>query len=457
MSEDTVLTIKGVEAGLGIDQFKGKDKSEVEPSKAQERILYEVDDLYVNVEEDVDYASDELRSLHESKDDEGCSNPTFNPNHDFSKPIKPRLGLTFPSVEVFRKALVKHSVENGYDFYCSHNGRDMVTTHYYNRCKCEWNKKRSKLGKCFCEIKNPCKYRVHARNLTEEIFEITGLHLKHNCVMSTYNRKVGSEYLAEKYIEFWRNNTDWKLEKFQKHVLQDLGIHVTYMRCWLARARAKLMIHGNGKDQYAKVWDYALAILKYNPGSSYFVACDNIERPPPIFKRFYVCLKACKDGFIAGYRPILEVDGCHLRGVYPGMCLVAVGIDGNNNIFPVARAVVEVENRDSWTWFCARHIWANLKLRFSGQLFKDTFWAASRALTRADFSKEMEDMKFLSRDAWAFLNDIPPRHWSRHAFDYSCKSNLLLNNVCEVFNAVLKDARDKPILTQLEWMRKYVM
>ncbi|XP_074284004.1 uncharacterized protein LOC141608561 [Silene latifolia] len=69
----------------------------------------------------------------------------------------------------------------------------------------------------------------------------------------------------------------------------------------------------------------------------------------------------------------------------------------------------------------------------------------------------MEGMKFLSRDAWFFLNDIPPRHWSRHAFDYSCKSNLLLNNVCEVFNVVLKDARDKPILTQLEWMRKYVM
>ncbi|XP_074270453.1 uncharacterized protein LOC141594179 [Silene latifolia] len=107
--------------------------------------------------------------------------------------------------------------------------------------------------------------------------------------------------------------------------------------------------------------------------------------------------------------------------------------------------------------FCARHIWANLKLRFSGQLYKETFWAAARAMTRADFSKEMEGMKLLSRDAWSFLNDIPPRHWSRHAFDSTCKSHLVLNNVCEVFNAVLKEARDKPILTQLEWMRKYVM
>ncbi|XP_074297667.1 uncharacterized protein LOC141628419 [Silene latifolia] len=34
---------------------------------------------------------------------------------------------------------------------------------------------------------------------------------------------------------------------------------------------------------------------------------------------------------------------------------------------------------------------------------------------------------------------------------------MLLNNLCETFNAVLKDARDKPILTLMEWIRRYVM
>ncbi|XP_074290697.1 uncharacterized protein LOC141617401 [Silene latifolia] len=69
----------------------------------------------------------------------------------------------------------------------------------------------------------------------------------------------------------------------------------------------------------------------------------------------------------------------------------------------------------------------------------------------------MKGMEVLSKEAHDYLNDIPPQHWSRHAFDVSCKSNLLLNNVCEVFNAVLKEAKDKPILTHLEWMRRYVM
>ncbi|XP_021714748.1 uncharacterized protein LOC110682426 [Chenopodium quinoa] len=34
---------------------------------------------------------------------------------------------------------------------------------------------------------------------------------------------------------------------------------------------------------------------------------------------------------------------------------------------------------------------------------------------------------------------------------------MLLNNICESFNAVLRDARDKPIITCLEWIRRYVM
>ncbi|CAN1225313.1 hypothetical protein LINGRAPRIM_LOCUS970 [Linum grandiflorum] len=33
------------------------------------------------------------------------------------------------------------------------------------------------------------------------------------------------------------------------------------------------------------------------------------------------------------------------------MLLAAVGKDGNNQMFPIARAVVEWENRDSWNWF----------------------------------------------------------------------------------------------------------
>ncbi|XP_021743103.1 uncharacterized protein LOC110709199 [Chenopodium quinoa] len=107
--------------------------------------------------------------------------------------------------------------------------------------------------------------------------------------------------------------------------------------------------------------------------------------------------------------------------------------------------------------YCVRHIWANFKLQFSGATFKELFWSAARATTLFDFEVAMESIKFLSEEAYEYLAEIPAQHWSRHAFSPFPKSNMLLNNVCENFNAVIKEARDKPILTQMEWLWRYMM
>ena len=40
-----------------------------------------------------------------------------------------------------------------------------------------------------------------------------------------------------------------------------------------------------------------------------------------------------------------------MKGRFGGQLLSATAKDGNDNIFPVAMAVIEQENKDSWTWF----------------------------------------------------------------------------------------------------------
>ncbi|XP_074282835.1 uncharacterized protein LOC141607383 [Silene latifolia] len=107
--------------------------------------------------------------------------------------------------------------------------------------------------------------------------------------------------------------------------------------------------------------------------------------------------------------------------------------------------------------FCARHIWANFKLQWPGGLFKEAFWKAARSTSQAEFISEMKGIQFLNQAAYEYLAAIPPKHWSRHAFSTTSKSNMLLNNMCESFNAVLKPARDKPIISLMEWIRRYVM
>ena len=69
----------------------------------------------------------------------------------------------------------------------------------------------------------------------------------------------------------------------------------------------------------------------------------------------------------------------------------------------------------------------------------------------------MNVIKNISIDAYAYLAAIPAKHWSRHAFCSRSKSGMLLNNICEAFNNVLVEARAKPIISLMEWIRRYVM
>ncbi|XP_021726953.1 uncharacterized protein LOC110694102 [Chenopodium quinoa] len=326
--------------------------------------------------------------------------------------------------------------------------------------------------------------------------QVKGLRLNHTCGFYHSSTKVSSEYLVVKYLDDWRANPNWKLVRFVERVYKDLGVHIGYYKAWYARARAKLTLYGDSAEEYARIFDYGFAILKYNPGSSAIVVLEGIERPPPFFQRMYVCLDACKEGFKKGCRPLLGVDGCHLKGAFSGMILVVVSKDGNNNIFPVAWAVVETDNKDSWTWFlellikdvgfpngkgltldkqkglieaiavmapdaevrfCARHIWANFKLKFHGDTFKEHFWKAARCNNKVDCEGHLACIRLLDEDAYNYLIAIPPEHWARHAFRTTSNSNMLLNNLCETFNAVLREAKDKPIITCLEWIMRYVM
>ena len=49
-------------------------------------------------------------------------------------------------------------------------------------------------------------------------------------------------------------------------------------------------------------------------------------------------------GFKLGCRPFIGLDGCHLRGKHMGSMLTVTVLDGNNELYPIAFAVVESEN-----------------------------------------------------------------------------------------------------------------
>jgi hypothetical protein len=108
--------------------------------------------------------------------------------------------------------------------------------------------------------------------------------------------------------------------------------------------------------------------------------------------------------------------------------------------------------------FCVRHLYANYRdSGHRGLVLKDKLWAAAAAYTEAEFYKQMNELNLISNDAYNYLMKIDRSLWSRAWFNTFPKCDLLVNNLCECFNAYILKARDLPIISMLEMIRKKLM
>jgi hypothetical protein len=108
--------------------------------------------------------------------------------------------------------------------------------------------------------------------------------------------------------------------------------------------------------------------------------------------------------------------------------------------------------------YCVKHLHANLKRKgFKGKEYKDALWGAARAPNEIQFKFYLEVIKGMHQGAYNYLEKVDPKMWSRHAFRPSSCSDILLNNIAESFNAWVMEARDQPILSCLETIRRQLM
>ncbi|GJS78657.1 mutator type transposase [Tanacetum coccineum] len=176
----------------------------------------------------------------------------------------------------------------------------------------------------------------------------------------------------------------------------------------------------------------------------------------------------------ASERQLLGLDRAFMKGNYPGQMITAVSVDDNNGIYHVAYGIVESEYKDSYRQkgllpalkdlfpaaehrYCVRHIHDNINLIYKGGHYKELLWKCATAITEVHFERAMDEFKGYNRLAHKWLRKIPPKHWSRSQFSGRANCDLLINNICEVFNRQLLEARDSPVITALEYVREYLM
>jgi len=141
-----------------------------------------------------------------------------------------------------------------------------------------------------------------------------------------------------------------KLKALVAYAVEKWGFRLSMDQAYRAKVKAMEKIEGATRDQYKHLRSYVVELTEKNKNSTAKIKCD-LTPHGPVFERMYVCLEACKSAFVTTCMPLIGLDGCFLKGEFGGQLLTAVGKDGNNQMFPIAYAVVESENYSSWKWF----------------------------------------------------------------------------------------------------------
>ncbi|GKE07707.1 transposase, MuDR, MULE transposase domain protein [Tanacetum coccineum] len=188
-------------------------------------------------------------------------------------------------------------------------------------------------------------------------------------------------------------------------------------------------------------------------------------------------------------RPLLITDGAHLKGTYKGTNLVLVGMDGNNQIVPIAIGVSQGETGESWTWFllkfkecigevpnlaiimdrhptiilayntispnafhgyCCRHLMMNCKMK--SDKLQAIYWKTCKAYTPEEFQRRVSDLRGFRPEAYKKLEEAGFKTWSR-AMCPTDRYNYMTSNSAESINNLTRHVRKAPITQLMEWYK----
>ncbi|KAF3617770.1 putative transcription factor MYC2-like [Capsicum annuum] len=240
----------------------------------------------------------------------------------------------------------------------------------------------------------------------------------HKCIPLNKNKMCDSKLVARKFKDRIASQSYIRIWEIQDLVREVLGLYVGKTICYRAKQIVMRKNMGDWKLEFSRLCDYADMIKTTNPGSSCWIKIDKETEPEKnLFGYFYVCFHAFKQGWLDGSRKIIGFDGCFFKGSCKGELLVAVGENGNNQMYPIAWAVMDTETKHSWDWF-TKYLIADLNLGTSEGLTD---------IRHQLMNRHVDMIKFT--ETW--ISDIAPMARTKLEAnkEYSNRCRVLLNGV----------------------------
>ena len=229
------------------------------------------------------------------------------------------VGQTFDDAYHFRRVLKNYCIANKRSFVYERNDGDKIAA--------------------ICTEKG-CLWRVYASfHKADRSFGIRRCNLEHSCGSAglTYrdNPKADANWIANFVKEKVRADPKYTTKNVMNDVKNHFGVEINYRRAWNGREACYTDIHGVEFTSFDRLRWFCAAVKESNPGS-----VADVEAFPKDgkFRRIFVSFAACMAGFTRGCRPMLFLDGTHIKTKWQGVVLCAVTKDAEGGFLTVAYA-----------------------------------------------------------------------------------------------------------------------
>ncbi|XP_020962033.1 uncharacterized protein LOC107606048 [Arachis ipaensis] len=215
------------------------------------------------------------------------------------------------------------------------------------------------VGKC-SEFGNGCTWLIRlSLRKRKGIWEVKRYNGPHTCLatsISSDHRSLDHSVISAFIMPMVRADASVSIKVLLNATAAHFGFRPTYRRVWMAKQKAVGLIYGDWDESYNELPRWVLGVQLTMPGTVAVLRTSpvrvggQVDESQAYFHRLFWTFPPCIEAF-RHCKPLVSIDGTHLYGKYGGTLLIAIAQDGNSNILPVAFALVEGENAESWTFF----------------------------------------------------------------------------------------------------------
>ncbi|KAE8673833.1 hypothetical protein F3Y22_tig00111772pilonHSYRG00366 [Hibiscus syriacus] len=157
---------------------------------------------------------------------------------------------------------------------------------------------------------------------------------------------------------------DLKIDLYTKCVEDDYQLKVN------KSSKDRFETRGSPEASFAQLPAYCHNLKLKNPGS---VTHSKTDRDGS-FELLFIAIGAAIRSFITCMRPVIIVDGAHLKGRYLGVNLLAVAIDANNGILPIASGLANLKRLIHGHGTLERRVTPWTEKKITKHVVKSTSW-----------------------------------------------------------------------------------